>query len=136
MTLHVTEDTIGLWFVTFEGRDVMATLTRQPDDSILLVYRFRHYAEPDSGDPFDGSDRKSWYRSKLTVSKNEAIEKLRSWLRSCAGALGGEHIFELIKKPEQSPEDFCKLIASMPWAHTKVVSEEEFQRDYGEGAQQ
>ena len=134
MTLEVTDDTIGIWFATFHGRDLMVNLSHQPDGAILLVYRFRHYAEPDSGDPFDDRDRKSWYRNKLRLTRDEAIEKVRSWLVVSAASLGGDHIFELIKEPDQSPEDFSELLLSMPWAHSKQVTREEYERDYGKGA--
>lgn len=99
MNMRVDGDVIG---------DVMCTLYREPQihDGFVIDYRFRYYAENDTGDPFDGRDRKNFHRALTPpgCTEQQAIDSFDG-LVGVLQAVNGD--------PENGGIDYCDLRRSI-----------------------
>jgi len=127
MTIALTENVLGIWFVNLtEDSDWMCALT-DADDKWLIEYRFRYYCD-DSGDAFDTDDEKNWYTATLDKADTSRETVLRKQtlvykaLRDMAGTTDGN--YELLRS-DKTYEDFMEEFMELPFVHAKSVSREE-----------
>jgi hypothetical protein len=110
--------TVGVWFlVTTEKQDWLATLSEvEPNAKYELTYRFRYYS-PESVDPWDGKDRKSWYSGVVNGTREAAITGLREVGNALVlfGAIG--HLDEVLN--EGDFEDFIRRFRARPWVFSR-----------------
>lgn len=59
---------LGIWFLAGSGQDWLCIVHRPKGELVWTFdYRFRYYADPgelNGFDPFDGQDRKSWWKGQ------------------------------------------------------------------------
>jgi hypothetical protein len=132
-TTHV----YGIWFVPSadDTVDWMAQLYVE-DGKWTLSYRFRYYS-PDSTNPHDGKDEKSWYYAQANDDSDSAREAvvaaLNQLMPKLEEELGGKAEFVLLDCKPGDPKILFEL-GSRPWAHVRMATAEEKKEILGEEA--
>jgi len=125
MSIMLDESIMGIWYVHLsETFDVMISLARE-GEGYKLTGRTRTY---NSLDPWDEKDRKHWFSIPVKAANdNDAATFCRRFIADGSLAFckemrigGAVPIHELIRG-KQTPEEFGKLLMSMPWAHMQEV---------------
>jgi hypothetical protein len=125
MSISIDENIIAVWFCDLgPSEDYMMALSRH-EGGIRFVYRVRHH-NPDSTDPFDGKDDKSWSAFQTSdPDERKAIGAAREMVKGLIGVAVGigrvtlpAKIYELIRG-DQSVDDFGALLLKQPWAHSQ-----------------
>lgn len=82
MTVAINEKTVGIWIAPLEEGNITLHLGYIEGDNYEIIFRIRWYAEKQSLDPFDGSDKKSaWLISTNDKSREQAIERARCLIK-------------------------------------------------------
>ena len=114
------ETCVGVWFVqTTETQDWMAGITEiEPDKKYEINYRFRYY-NPESEDPWDGKDKKNWYKGTASCTREYAIQSMRVMVQGMKmmGAIGEPG--EVVNNGDYN--DFMERFVAQPWVHAKKM---------------
>jgi hypothetical protein len=116
VNLSTIHHLVAVWFVGGKGQDWLATLYRESETGPwVLSYRFRYYAEEGRGDPFDKSDRKSWWRAE-----SDDLTKLRAATEQVA-AMTAKHLGSEVDVVEVNGPGmtFLAKAAGRPWLHIR-----------------
>jgi len=114
--LDAIEYISAIWFVPYPGGDWMAMLFRLPGDRRWRVkYRFGYYSG--SRDPFDDSDRKSWYAGAAEdIHTPEDVELGKiDFLANTVANGKGAHVDRVDIRGDKSR--FFAAVADRPWIH-------------------
>lgn len=130
MTIICDETIIGLWYVQFSARDVMAGLNHAGPGQIKMTYRVRHYRPDPNNDPFNDHDEKTWGGGTGPDTEAEAIRKIRLFIRLIS--VGSTSKYELLRGKNETPEQFTERLAKMPFAHAKLMNDQEYKQRYGD----
>jgi len=137
MAFTINEKTVGMWVVDFrEGGEVVGDWTgvvqEEDDGTFSVVFRTRAYDRDDpDNDPWSGKDKKTWYRAKPKSDvREEVIEQMEAMASVMASQFCGEHDSILMENGDV--EAFARELESRPWAHTKTLTKEEYEAEYGE----
>ena len=114
MSIEITKDTIGIWYVELNKSNWMAELKRLPDGKIKLTYRFRYYEDDQA---FDSADRKNWYTAMTDVGEAKSLSAIRSLGNVMASAEGTE-LHELMMT-DAGPDDLLNRLLVQPWARVQ-----------------
>lgn len=126
MSISIDENIIAIWFFDLgPSEDYMMALSRTPSGGIRFVYRVRHH-HPDSTDPFDGKDEKSWSEFETNdPDEAKAIDAAREMAKGLIGLAVKlkqvtlpHTIYELVRG-SATVEEFAKQLFKSPWAHAK-----------------
>lgn len=126
MSVVIDETIVAIWFFDLgPTEDYIMALNRTATGGIRFVYRVRHH-NPDSKDPFDDKDQKSWSAFETSNPDEEkAISAAREMAKGLVGvgvAVGTvklpHKIYELIRG-EATVEQFAEQLMKHPWAHTQ-----------------
>lgn len=131
MSIIFDENTVGVWYVAFPGKDWMAGVTRE-GDGFLLQYRFRYYHDP--LDPWDGKDEKSWYSGTLTGAREVVIDKMREMCIVLMATGGGENLYECVRALDEPFDQFMERFKQLPFVHMRTCTEEEYRQRCGDAA--
>lgn len=109
---------LAIWYVAAKGEDWMACVSRKRgEDAWTMRYRFRYYSG--SRDPFDESDRKSWYSGTIDdEAEGEILAKMDLVAAFVAKGKGGKLTRLLINGDGRKA---MELLAKEPWSHVVVV---------------
>lgn len=127
--IEFTDNTIGVWFAVLPNNsgDWMAHLETLPDGKLQMKYRFRYYDKEDpDNDPFSGKDRKVWMKGVTDKTEEEAIDAIHLMMKM----MTAERKWEVLKG-ERTAQEFMEEFMKLPFAHAKQVTQEEYERDYG-----
>ncbi len=118
------ESTVGAWFVHFHKdarKDWTLGVTRE-GGSFIIQYRWRYYHVDNSTDPWDGKDRKSWYRlvSDKSVTRDQVIEDARNIAMVVMTKCGGERMFECVRSLDETQEQFAERFLKIPGVNAKL----------------
>lgn len=136
MSIEITERTIGTWFLVLTDiSDYMAGMEWETDEdlkaqfgNIKLTFRFRYY-DIDNPEPWAGKDKKNWYSTVLKeTTKQDAVLKFEKVLHGME-IMTGNKADEIINNG--TPQEFIEKFTSMPWAHSKILSKEEAEKELG-----
>lgn len=114
---------IGIWFVAGDEKDWMLTASRRNDDPpgrFSIEYRFRYYS-PDSVDPFDGADDKSWYSGTIDAPEWKVEEAQDIVARMIRDNWGARRYYKIVVRGD-GLKAYRKLIKA-PWAHLQRGAE-------------
>lgn len=104
------------WFVggSKSGVDFLAALWRD-EGSVEwhLQYRFRYY-NPESKDPFDNKDRKSWFNMAFKSEEEKAISAGEMIATMTHMKYGG--LFDRIPIKSSDPKTVAVMFERAPWA--------------------
>ena len=132
----------GIWFLPIPDMktgkivsDFMGNLFHEEDGPWVFEYRFRYYS-PESTDPMDDKDRKSWYTVQGESFDAETLQKLITAAKLVTDAMvakieeaGHTSEFDFVKMDcwNDDPKFFFEL-GSRPWAHVKKLTKEEVEK--------
>lgn len=120
--MEIKEDdyVLGVWFLSWGTADWMATAIRNENGGFNIEYRFRYYAG--TNDPFDGEDKKSWYKAS-TDDKDEVklIAKLTLIMEMMENARPEKCKGEMVLIRGGSKE-FMEAIKDKDWANVKAAN--------------
>lgn len=139
--IDIDEDTyyVGIWFLASKlGQDMMAIVFRKAgEDHFRLSYRFRYYADPEEKhgfDPFDDKDTKRFYNATCPPEEtedhvimvvDEMLDELveNNW---CGTRLPWKvRTYRHKNLCRGNGKAFGELLASLPYTHFRVPTEEE-----------
>lgn len=117
MSIEITENTIGLWFMQLsETADFHAGLQQIGPESFELIYRFRYYDQEDPGnDPFSKQDRKSWWKGQFSGPKEKALLAMREFCRQVGAVQGYE--FDEVLMIDGNVAEFFEVLRGREWCH-------------------
>jgi hypothetical protein len=127
MTIVIDENLVAIWFIDLPpAEDYLMSLSRVPNGGMRFVYRVRHHS-PQSTDPFDEHDDKSWHTFETDDPNVEkAISAARSMARGLLGVAAAIHggkapekVYEFIRKPGVSAEAFMEEFMKAPFVHVQ-----------------
>lgn len=124
------EKIVGVWFLsTTAEQDWMAALSEVAPGKYELNYRFRYY-DPESKDPWDGKDRKNWYKGTIESSREEAIDGIRKVGTAMVvfGAVG--ELYEVLN--DNGFEKFLEEFQAQPWVFARKEAKPEGVEDFKE----
>ena len=88
MSIEITKETIGIWFVELGGSQDWLGAVWRTDEGTILRYRFRYYVDDKT---FDSDDKKSWYEvGPMKKTEEEAIEMARYVVKMLAEKAGSK----------------------------------------------
>ena len=134
MSIELKEgDSVGLWFLSLSDKsDWLCHLgyeEREGKRVLIMKYRFRHYEGKQVGNPFEDEDRKSWYQAviKEEVSEEKMIATIRGLGKLMAKSCGNE-LYEIMVDGDFN--GFMKKFMDAPFAFSKQLSKEEYEKEY------
>lgn len=115
---------IGMWyFQPEEDVDFLALLSEPKDgEGFKLEYCFRYYS-PESKNPFDGKDEKSWYGVRVDwETREEAFKHIREWLDVVYKI---KHVGSLTEITHEGDDlKFFNEMKAAPFVHLQEVKKE------------
>lgn len=126
MSIVIDDKIVAIWFCDLgPSEDYMMSISRRDEGGMRFVYRVRHHC-PESTDPFDGKDEKSWSAFETDNPDEEvAIRAAREMVKGLIGVAVGlgrvtlpHKIYELIRGPA-SVDEFADQLLKSPWAHSR-----------------
>ena len=129
MSIEFTEDTVGVWFVGMVGKDWMCGVSRAGEGRFAFKYRIRYYEHPT--DPWDGKDRKSWYKGTATGTRAGMIENIRQLAAGVRVLAGGGELHECVRGEQESMDAFMDRFLAMPFVHARVGELDAFNKARG-----
>jgi hypothetical protein len=126
MSIEISEATRGLWFVELPKGDWMASLEALDGERFRIIYRFRWVRDKKI---FDTDDVKEWdgLIGKGTIT--EGIEHMRAAVHRLQ-LIGAGKVTELLRE-NLSLEDFFDLLRHQKFAHTRKLTQAEYEAEYG-----
>jgi hypothetical protein len=122
MSIEISENTLGVWFVSWGSADWMGGLWRTPKGP-AGAYRFRYYRDTEA---FNSKDEKSWYDlnpSDLAQDEGEWIAAMSKLSEVITHAQEGQR-WELLRG-SMSVDEFMEAFKKLPFAHVKTFSPDE-----------
>lgn len=125
------EKIVGVWFLsTAVDQDWMAAITEIELGKVYeLNYRFRYY-HPESQNPWDEMDRKSWYKGVIQGPREFAIEGVRQVGKSMVNLGSVGELYEVLNNGDYAK--FLEEFQAQPWVfsrqETGVEDDEEFEQ--------
>ena len=132
MSIELSEATIGIWWVGNCQQDVLAHLSQSEGDTPTLVIRLRNCVDDKI---WDSDDEKSWHTIKPGPNYNpdtvlqEMIDKTQGVIDELAGDFGCEP--KMVMMGNGGLSDFIERFTALPCIHTKTMSKEEYESEYG-----
>lgn len=120
MSVMLTENTVGVWFVTMphyppRGADWLATIAKVSSGNYKLTYRFRYYTDDKV---FDSEDEKRWYAFEAKAEDRAALIARTQEIAAMTEDVFGGDKWELMRGDgtlQQFIDEFMKL----PFIHKK-----------------
>jgi hypothetical protein len=111
-------EVLAIWYVAMPGSDWLACVLRKRDvPTWTLRYRFRYYAG--SRDPFDESDKKSWYSAEgIDDSREELLAKVDATARVVALRSTTREVKRILVNGDGRKA--WELLSAQPWAHVEI----------------
>jgi hypothetical protein len=114
----------SIWFMRLtDDSDYMGILCRDDDGPWKIEYRFRYYS-PDSTNPHDGKDEKSWYTANMKNRSNEALVAALKAQKEVICAMEKKSGYKcdcvVLECFDNDPKMLFEL-GSRTWAHMKIV---------------
>lgn len=120
--IELSDKIVAIWFLQIdEESDFMACLERERDDYFTLSFRFRYYVV--EGPEFNGWDEKRWYKGDYHGTKEAAMEAAQGAITNLEKASG----HKADKIMASTGEEYMDILKTVPWAHMKEVTQEEFE---------
>lgn len=136
MSMDLTENTVGLWYISYEYGNWMATVNKLDgeENRYNITHRFRYYHDDLVGT--ESKDHKSWYEGIMTCdSREQVIKEIRSATEVLENhpAFGpvAEKTIELLKEEGENLDSFRERFLTLPFVHTTKVTKEEYEEKYG-----
>jgi hypothetical protein len=135
------EKIVGVWFLnTTPKQDVLFAVREvKQDEEYELVYRFRYYNGDQTKSPFEDGDKKSWYKGKISSTRNfvissarEAVKQLNILSKRDKDNAHLAEPYELIN--DNGLDEFYRKFQNAPFVYAKQVSKKEYEEKYKEVA--
>lgn len=127
MAININDNIVGMWFMSLTPMsDYLAGLSRD-GTAFRLLFRFRYYKDDKA---WDSKDEKSWHEVRITErTEAQVIEVVRA-INKRMFALGAIEQWEVLRGT-RTPEEFAHEWLRLPFNEGRVMTEQEYQREYG-----
>jgi hypothetical protein len=127
VSIEFTDALQALWFVEIPGGDWLCGLYSRRDGRFDMTYRFRWYRGPAV---WDSNDVKNWFEA-TGDDYSQCLHGIREMIKGMRSAGAGES-WELLRGTKTTRE-FIEELRKTPFAHTKKVSQAEFEQMQRDG---
>lgn len=119
--IEITDKTVGLWFIEWEGVDWLAHLKEVlPEKKYELTHRFRYHKDDKV---FDSEDEKRWYQGTLTGTRPFVLLNLRELAKKIKDEIHGVQVYEYLMD-DKGVDDLMRRFTGAPFAYAKMEKAE------------